>query len=285
MQITLKTAKLISRLLEGEILTSSEAKNSLFKSLVLEGILSQNGKIQKKIRLVDKNGLHIYLKNQYQINNITNYITVLEKAEISRSELVHTAGNSKLKSIRTFKGFLVNSYFPLDCTLNNQKYILEPKEGTFDFIYDFENFIPPANSIIIGVENPANFRFIHQQKYLFDTITPLFVSRYPQNQSKDLIKWLQSIPNHYLHFGDFDFAGIGIYINEYKKYLKNKSSFFIPSTIENIIKEYGNRDLYDIQRINFDVEKVELNLKNLIQLIHTYKKGLEQEYFIKSSSK
>ena len=45
----------------------------------------------------------------------------------------------------------------------------------------------------------------------------LFVCRYPQ--SNDLIKWLQSIPNRYLHFGDLDFAGINIYLNEFKKYL------------------------------------------------------------------
>lgn len=281
MQINLKTAKLVLRLLEGEILNSSEAKNSLFKNLVVEGILSQNGKVQKKIRLVDKNGLHIYLKNQHQINHILDYITVLEKDEISRTELIQVAADSKLKSIRTFKGFLVNSYLPLNCTLNNQKYILEPKEGTFDFICDFEKFIPPSNSIIIGVENPANFRFIHQQKYLFENLVPLFVSRYPQNQSKDLIKWLQSIPNDYLHFGDFDFAGIGIYINEYEKYLKEKSSFFIPPNIEEIIKKNGSRKLYDVQKINFDTEKVEQNVKDLIQSIHACTKGLEQEYFIK----
>jgi len=35
----------------------------------------------------------------------------------------------------------------------------------------------------------------------------LFVSRYPQTQSKDLLNWLQSIPNPYLHFGDFDLTG------------------------------------------------------------------------------
>ncbi|MCA6071324.1 MAG: hypothetical protein LE168_02900 [Endomicrobium sp.] len=64
---------------------------------------------------------------------------------------------------------------------------------------------------------------------------PLFVSRYPQNQSKDLIKWLQSIPNNYLHFGDFDFAGIGIYLNEYKKYLTDKAMFLIPENIEKFI--------------------------------------------------
>ena len=39
---------------------------------------------------------------------------------------------------------------------------------------------------------------------------------------------MKSIPNNYLHFGDFDLAGIGIYVNEYKCHLSNKSSFYIP---------------------------------------------------------
>ncbi|GHT75088.1 hypothetical protein AGMMS50262_09440 [Bacteroidia bacterium] len=110
------------------------------------------------------------------------------------------------------------------------------------------------------------------------------VSRYPQNQSKDLLKWLQIIPNKYLHFGDFDFAGIGIYLNEYKKHLGNKASFFIPENIEQILEIYGNKELYNNQKINFNEENLtEENLKQLIPLIHKYKKGLEQEIFIKES--
>ena len=92
--------------------------------------------------------------------------------------------------------------------------MLYPTEGTFQFIYDYERFILPADITIVGIENPENFRQISQQQYLFKDIKPLFVCRYPQNQSKDLLKWLQSIPNSYLHFGDFDLAGIGIYLNE-----------------------------------------------------------------------
>ena len=64
---------------------------------------------------------------------------------------------------------------------------------------------------IVGVENSRNFRHIEEQKYLFKDISPLFISRYPQNQNKDFIKWMKSVPNDYIHFGDFDISGIGIY--------------------------------------------------------------------------
>lgn len=116
---------------------------------------------------------------------------------------------------------------------------------------------------------------------MFSTINPLFVSRYPQNQSKDLLKWLHSIPNSYLHFGDFDFAGIGIYLNEYKKHLGDKAQFFIPENIEFLLDNYGNRALYDKQKLNFEQQAIkEENLTKLIALLHKYKKGLEQEIFI-----
>lgn len=97
-----------------------------------------------------------------------------------------------------------------------------------------------------------------------------------------MIKWLQSIPNNYLHFGDFDFAGIGIYLNEFKKHIPNKSTFFIPQNIELLIKNYGNRERYDIQKINFKEEKIkQQNITQLIMTIHKYKKGLDQEILIK----
>jgi len=73
---------------------------------------------------------------------------------------------------------------------------VQPQEGTFTFIYDFENFSPSDDITIVGIENPSNFRHIQKQRKLFGEIQPLFVSRYPQR--KDLVKWLQTIPNPYL---------------------------------------------------------------------------------------
>ena len=173
---------------------------------------------------------------------------------------------------------MVNRFIPISATLNGKPHTINPAPGIFQFIYDFEDFIPKKGITIVGIENPENFRHIEKQQYLFQHIRPLFVSRYPQNQSKDLIKWLQSIPNKYLHFGDFDFAGIGIYLNEFKKYLGDKAEFFIPENIEDLIKNFGNKNCYDIQKINFNVKDIyEKKLLELIEMIHRNKKGLEQE--------
>jgi hypothetical protein len=58
-------------------------------------------------------------------------------------------------------------------------------KALFKFIYDFEKFIIPQDITIVGIENPENFKRIKKQKYLFENIQSLFISRYPQNQSKD----------------------------------------------------------------------------------------------------
>lgn len=282
MKIPVHIAEKLLQLSQGEVIPSGKAKHALIEELVSERIIERTGRIQKKLTIVDNRPLFLYLQNKLGINDLRKYIEVYQKENLQRNELVDISSNSKLKQVRTFKGFLVSSYIPLQATLNGKPITINFTDGTFQFIYDFEKFIPEENVTIVGIENPENFRYIEKQKYLFKDIQPLFVSRYPQNQSKDLVKWLQSIPNNYLHFGDFDFAGIGIYLNEYKKHLENKALFFVPNNMEELIKHNGNRKLYNEQNINFKMEGInEENLLKLIEMIHKYRKGLEQELLIK----
>jgi len=280
-KLTLKTAKILLKLESGEILPVSSVKSKLIEELVDENIILKSGKHKKTLKLISKEQLRVYLSNQLQINNLDEYILNLENTDTNRADFVKVATNSKISKQRVFKGFLVNSYSPINAILNNQMFEIHPIDGSFIFIYDFENFIINPYITIIGVENSENFRQIQKQKYLFNGIKPLFISRYPQNQNKDFIKWIKSVPNKYLHFGDFDFAGIGIYLNEYKKHLKERAEFFIPDNIEENIVKYGNRERFDKQKINFDISDIkEKKLQDLIQIIEKEKKGLDQEFFI-----
>lgn len=285
MKIPVHIAEKLLRLSQGVVISAGKVKHALIEELVTEGILERTGRIQKKITLVDKKPLFLYLQNKLGINDLEKYIEVFQKENVQRNELVEISSNSKLKQVRTFKGFLVTSYMPINATLNGKPFIINFNDGTFQFIYDFEKFIPEQNVTIVGIENPENFRYIEKQMYLFKDLQPLFVSRYPQNQSKDLIKWLKSIPNNYLHFGDFDFAGIGIYLNEFKKHLDEKAFFFVPDNIEDLIKLNGNKKLYNEQKINFNAQLIkEESLLRLIKTIHKYRKGLEQELLIKKAN-
>ena len=283
MKVPVHIAEKLLQLLQGESIPSSLARHSVIEDLVLEGIIERKGRIKKTLILSNNKALHTYLQNNYSINDLQQYIQISNQENVLRSELVAVSSNSKLVKVRTFKGFLVNCYSPIHATLDGKKITINPVNGTFQFIYDFEKFILPPYITIIGIENPENFRHIESQKYLFNDLKPLFVSRYPQNQSKDLINWLQSIPNTYLHFGDFDFAGIGIYLNEFNKYLADKTKFFVPDNIEKLIADFGNKKRYDEQKINFKIELIQDDkLIQLIKIIHKYRKGLDQEIFINS---
>lgn len=282
MKIPIHIAEKLLRLSEGELLPSSSAKHAVIEGLIQEGIIERKGRIKKVLQLHDSRALANYLQNHHSINDLPLYIEACNKENVSRSELVSVSSDSKLIPVRTFKGFLVNSYLPIHASLNSQPILIHPLKGTFQFIYDFENFVLPIDITIVGVENAENFRYIHEQEYLFKGIKPLFICRYPQNQSKDLIKWLQRIPNNYLHFGDFDFAGISIYLNEYKKYLQNKAEFFLPDNIEMLIKDWGSRKRYDEQNADLYLQNTnESKLTDLAKLIHKYRKGLDQEVFIR----
>jgi hypothetical protein len=165
-----------------------------------------------------------------------------------------------------------------------KSFVLQALPGSFTFIQDYINFIPDPDATIVGIENSENFSNIKKQAYLFKDLKPLFVSRYPQ--SNDLVKWLQAIPNRYLHFGDLDFEGINIYLNEFKKHLGDRAEFFIPSQTEAFLVKYGNRALYNKQlsRAPGMAGITEKGLIELLQLIHRHKKVLEQEIFIHHES-
>ena len=281
MKLTLKIAKVLVQLINGEAIPASTAKSKLIDILISENILFQKGRHQKSLHLINEIGLHTYLHNQLQINDLYNYISAVEDEGSTRTDFVNITTDSKHSKERVFKGFLINSYIAIEAELNGQPLIIHPARGSFIFIHDYETFKIPEYITVVGVENANNFKFIQEQKYLFEDINPLFVSRYPQNQSKDFIKWIKSIPNDYLHFGDFDIAGIGIYLNEYKKHLSQKATLFIPENIENTLRENGNRERFNKQKINFKIEDIqEREIINLIELIKLEKKGLDQEYYI-----
>jgi len=284
MKLSLSIAQKLVLLRKGERLAFSKLKYPVVEDMLNNGILGivVQGRSKKVIFLSNPNSMALYLKNHFGIDDLEAYVLVYQKEDLSRAEAIAVSSNSKLKQGRTFEGFLVNSYQAIECKLNEGLITVNPTSGTFTFVYSYKNFFPPAGITIVGVENADNFREIARQKYLFSHITPLFVSRYPQNQNKDLLNWLRMIPNNYLHFGDFDFSGLNIYCNEYKKHLQNKAQFFIPENVEQIIASKGNRDLFAKQSLQFKEDEVdEIGIATILKYIRKYKKGLEQEIFIR----
>ena len=280
-----KTATLIEKLIRlanGETLPASSLKGAWFEQMQDDGILlaTSHGS-RKSLRASDGMTFRQYVASQFDIHDLELTRRAFSDEEASRASLVAATGDSKFLSRRTFKGFLVNSYQPVTAVLNGQEIIIHPTEGCFMFVADYQHFTIPQDVVVVGVENAENFRHIALQKYLFARYgRVLFVSRYPQDQNKDLIKWLQSIPNQYVHFGDLDLAGIAIYEHEYYRHLGNKSSLFIPDDFEQRISN-GNPNRYNAQLPQYGKMKIEdKRVQPLLDCIHLYHKGCDQEGYI-----
>lgn len=283
MKLSRALAEKLLQLCRGERLPASKLNYPLVRELLEEGIVadSRSGRSKSVLYLPSPEVLKAFLRNRFSIADLEGYVRALGGEALSRSQLVQAAADSKAKKVRTFKGFLVNSYEPVPASLDGADLLINPAAGTFQFIHAFEGFVPHPDLTIVGVENAENFSRVQEQRHLFEGIRPLFVSRYPQHQGKDLIRWLQAIPNPYLHFGDFDFAGIGIYLHEYKRHLGSRATWFVPAGVEAMLARWGSRKLYDVQQITFDPGQIqEPGILEMIGLMHQYKRGLEQEALI-----
>lgn len=280
-----KTVALIDKLIRlagGETLPASNLKGDWFEQMQADGILvAVTHGSRKSMRVADISSFRSYLACQFDIRDLELTSELLSGKSADRASQVDITGDSKFLSHRTFTGFLVNSYQPIAAILNENPLTILPPDGTYMFVADYQHFSIPEDVVIIGVENAENFRQVARQKYLFEDYEKvLFVSRYPQSQSKDLLQWLLSIPNRYIHFGDLDLAGVAIYQNEFYRYLGKRASFFIPDDYEDRISK-GNLDLYNSQfpqygKMNVEDERV----SKLLSCIHRYHRGYEQEGYI-----
>lgn len=273
----------IQALLTGEQVAGSKLNSKLLDELLAEGLLLVVSRgSRKSYRARDMEALKRFLIDKDEAFRILEV-----NASDSRALMATETGNSKLVMVRSCPGFPVNSYEPIECFLDRKPLVVSPQEGSFLFVSDWEKFTIPEDVVVIGIENMENFRMIRRQRTFFDKYLHhhglsdkvLFVSRYPQ--STDLRKWLCTIPNHYLHFGDFDLAGINIFLFEFQQYLgKERSSYLIPADIEYRLKS-GSRKRYDEQYYRFkDIKSDVCELQQLIDLIHHERKAYDQEGYI-----
>ena len=273
----------IQALMAGEQVAGSRISNKLLEELLAEGLLLVNSHgSRKSYRARDAEALKRFLIDKNEVYRILE-VDVSD----TRASMAKETGNSKLMMLRSCPGFLINSYENIECLLNCKPFLVNPQEGCFIFISDWEQFSIPEDVVVIGVENMENFRMIRKQRVFFEKylITHglskkvIFVSRYPQ--STDLRKWLCTIPNHYLHFGDFDLAGINIFLSEFQQFIgKERSSYLIPNDVESRLKS-GSRKRYDEQYCRYkDIKSDICELQQLIDIINRERKAYDQEGYI-----
>ena len=268
---------LLQRLVSGESVAASSLRKDVAAELLDEGLLTviTHGS-RRSYAAIDTEALRKFAESHY------GGFSFVGKDGLTRAEMASETGNSKLVMVRSCPGFPVNSYEPIACTMNDREFIVNPGDGSFVFVADWQKFKIPEDVIVVGIENMENFRMIRQQRGLFEQIIGLqrlvFVSRYPQ--SSDLRSWLKIIPNRYIHFGDFDLAGINIFLTEFNSYLGNRSSFLIPLDIEERLAK-GSKERYNDQYQKFKSINSNIpDIQHLIDLINKYHRCYDQEGYI-----
>ena len=268
---------LLQRLVSGESVAASSLRKDVAAELLDEGLLTviTHGS-RRSYAAIDTEASRKFAESHY------GGFSFVGKDGLTRAEMTSETGNSKLVMVRSCPGFPVNSYEPIACTMNDREFIVNPGDGSFVFVADWQKFKIPEDVIVVGIENMENFRMIRQQRGLFEQIIGsqrlVFVSRYPQ--SSDLRSWLKIIPNRYIHFGDFDLAGINIFLTEFNSYLGNRSSFLIPLEIEERLAK-GSKERYNDQYQKFKSINSNIpDIQHLIDLINKYHRCYDQEGYI-----
>ena len=280
MSLSKKQIDHLKILLKGETIAWSSLNNEMRNTLIDEDLIFiKTNRSRKSIYVPNVKALKIFLEQHFEELRGMDWEKEDMLSSTSRAELAANSGNSKTKEIRSCPGFMVNSYDAIPAKLRGKEIVIAPEDGTMLFVADWEYFEIPQEVLIVGIENLENFRRIREQQYLFPNNKPiLFVSRYPQ--SADLRKWLQIIPNEYLHFGDFDLAGMRIYEKEFFKYLGNRASFFIPKDIEYRIAN-GSSERYNAQYAKFkNYTPQDDKLLYLYKIINHYHRCYDQEGYI-----
>ena len=281
MSMSTSQIKYLKVLLEGGTLAWSALSNDIRQNLIKEEqiVVITHGS-RKTIYTPNPDCLRQFLEHNYEELRGFNWDSESSSAT-SRAELAARSGNSKTQTIRSCPGFMVNSYSPIYAKLNGKEIVIAPEEGSMLFIADWHNFVIPEDVIVVGIENMENFRLIREQKYLFlKNKRILFVSRYPQ--STDLREWLFNIPNTYIHFGDFDLAGLHIYETEFYKYLGARASFLIPEDIDIRIRN-GSIKRYNDQYQKFkNYTPSDERLLPLFNTINRYHRCYDQEGYIEN---
>jgi len=284
MKISLSLAKKIAKLVEEKSINNSEFKNSkTLKELIEYGIVHLQVKGQKtKILLLSLSKLELYLFKIYGIKSLEDFLNEAENPLKSRARISQVSSDTKMLKTDVQAGMYLASYETVDIEINAEIYSLyTPNMSTF-FLHKNAKLKLSKDILVVGVENFENVSSIALQAYLFnDSRKKVFIYR-----NKYFREFLSRSFNDYLHFGDFDLAGLNIYLNEVVPRLTHeRHKFFIPDNISELL-DSGNAEDYFLHLKKFpNLSSKSKYLEDFISLLHEKKRSLHQEFLIKHKEK
>ena len=286
MKYSAKTIRTLIRLKDGDAVNEGEFRSGQMKELLT---VLNSKKALSFVRIGRSRGAYKAITPERFTAACVDYDRTLSDLEAalrlaeneisSRAEKVALFGNSKQDGAdRTVKGFSILADRDLSVSYQKREYVLNPATGLH--IIDRSALAIPRQVTVIVVENAEclyDLRWIPNVGLQPENGPYVILCRFPV--CEEAKRWLETIPNRILYFGDFDLAGIRIYETEFKRRLGDRISFVFPKDIESRIQRSGNPALYSKQVnegfANFKSDSGELS--NLIVLIHHLHSTYEQE--------
>jgi hypothetical protein len=280
-RISQRFAANLFQLLDGAVLNASAFGNQrLLQKMLEDRVLTRTvtGRNRSKISCPNPAALRNYLRLQLGIADLETYLELLNQPERDGEASLKATTSTKTLRTGSLQGFFIKA-FNVELRIGEHPLGRLP-EGVEYFVHGPEALGFDETVTVIGVENPECFTKAERLLHLFPERELVFVLRYHSNR---LIQWLETIANPYLHFGDFDPAGIAIYYNEYLPVLgSDRCRFFVPEQIEKIVEQKGSAKLFDQQTHLWPPKQavVQSDLQRLILLISRTGKGAEQELLL-----
>ncbi len=270
----------IKTLIECETITERKFKNQeIVVQLKLNGAVTSSQKRSRKyIDLVNEENIFLFLRNyDYLIDSVEeldNYIEIFFDKKVPRDTIQQYHNNSKAKISKSMHGLYLSSLQKLDVKLDGNTISILPNDGLGYFFFHTQKVEISKSTVIVGIENYQVVWFAKRYAEFFDKPNILFVVTTPY-----MLEWISSLENEYIHFGDYDLAGVNIYLNKVlPRLLKSKKySMFIPKNIEQFIEKHGNSELYENQKQYKNLRTDDADITHLVEIITRLKKGFEQE--------
>jgi len=248
--------KTLLKLKENGELNYSQVPQTLINELKDEMLIDVITLSAKRKKIVVKKEFYEVYNDIENINNAT-----------TRKELIDANSHTKTKTISPQDGLYING----KCEIDDLKLPLFNNSAIF--LKEFPKI--SKDILIVGVENFENLIYFESQLQYFQKENILFVYR-----NSAMLRWIESLENEMIYFGDFDLAGIAIYLDEIFT-RDEKIKLFIPNNIEELIKNHGSNHLYKKQLNRYKkLSSKNKHINQLISIIHKLQKTLEQEYFI-----
>ena len=267
-------------LIDGSITSGKFVNKEIIEQLRLNTAIKIERQTPKRkvLHLLKAENVFLFLKNHDfnidAIKDIDAYLEEVVETPAPRDIIQKWRKNGKRRKSDSLKGLYASSLVDLVIKVDDKDFTVLPTDGVGYFLFYTQKIEVSPDTIIVGVENYQVIWFAKKYQRFFENKKVLFVI-----SNSYMWEWIASLQNEYIHFGDYDLAGINIYLNTIAPRLKKckKHSMFIPENIEYLIKNHGNRELYEQQVSYKNLLIDDPNILRLKDIIRHYKKSLEQE--------